>query len=73
MVANQEVFCDVLNRTLPNAWRFHLPNEIYFTSDGRAFDGTEIPADIRVPFFTLTELEMGRDSALDEATRQSAN
>jgi C-terminal processing protease CtpA/Prc len=27
----QGVFSDVLNRSLPNGWRFHLPNEIYFT------------------------------------------
>lgn len=66
----QGVFSDVLNRTLPNGWRFRLPNEIYFTADGRAFDGNGIPPDIRVPFFSAKDLQIGQDAALEEAIRQ---
>ncbi len=68
----QGVFSDVLNRRLPNGWRFDLPNEIYFTADGKAFDGNGIPPDVRVPFFSAKDLQIGQDTALDEAIRQLA-
>jgi hypothetical protein len=63
----QGVFSDVLNRKLPNGWRFGLPNEVYLTSDGNAFDGTGIPPDIRLSFFSAADLSKGRDEALEEA------
>jgi C-terminal processing protease CtpA/Prc len=44
-----------------------MPNEIYLTTDGRAFDGTGIPPEIRVSFFSQADLENGRDAALEEA------
>lgn len=63
----QGVFSDVLDRTLPNGWTFGLPNEIYLTEDGKAFDGDGVPPDIEVPVFPATDLAGGRDSALDKA------
>jgi len=69
----QGVFSDVLNRSLPNGWRFHLPNEIYFTADGKAFDGTGIPPDIHVRFFSAVDLQIGRDSALESAMQRLEN
>lgn len=69
----QGVFSDVLSRSLPNGWRFHLPNEVYLTVDGKAFDGTGVPPDVRVPFFTGADLYEGRDRALEEAIKQLAN
>ena len=69
----QGVFSDVLSRSLPNGWRFHLPNEIYLTANGKAFDGTGVPPDIRVPFFSGVDLENGRDAALEEALKQLTN
>src|SRR5215813_13100041 len=63
----QGVFSDVLGRKLPNGWRFGLPNEIYVTKDGKAFDGTGVPPDIEVPIFPAEDLTNGRDSALDKA------
>src|ERR1019366_1062032 len=63
----QGVFSDVLGRTLPNGWSFGLPNEVYLTKDGKAFDGPGVPPDVRVPFFSREELESGRDAALDKA------
>jgi C-terminal processing protease CtpA/Prc len=65
----QGVFSDILSRSLPNGWRFHLPNEIYLTADGRAFDGTGVPPDLRVPFFTGPDMQNGRDSALEAAIK----
>jgi len=63
----QGVFSDVLERSLPNGWRFGLPNEVYLTKDGKAFDGPGVPPDVRVPFFSRGDLESGRDAALDKA------
>ena len=61
------MFSDVLVRRLPNGWRFGLPNEIYLTKDGKAFDGAGVPPDVAVPIFPAEDLSSGRDSALDKA------
>ena len=61
------MFSDVLVRRLPNGWRFGLPNEIYLTKDGQAFDGAGVPPDIAVPIFPAEDLSNGRDSVLDKA------
>ncbi len=63
----QGVFSDVLGRKLPNGWTFGLPNEIYLTKDGKAFDETGVPPDIEVPIFPAEDLTDGRDSCLDKA------
>ncbi len=63
----QGVFSDVLNRILPNGWRFRLPNEIYFTSDEKSFDAAGVPPDVRIPFFSPEDIQNGRDTALDKA------
>lgn len=63
----QGVFSDVLGRKLPNGWSFGLPNEIYLTKDGKAFDGPGVPPDIEVPIFPADDLANGRDSALNKA------
>jgi hypothetical protein len=63
----QGVFSDVLGRRLPNGWRFGLPNEIFVTESGKAFDGPGIPPDIKVPVFPKEDLEKGRDGGLEKA------
>jgi hypothetical protein len=63
----QGVFSDVLGRKLPNGWSFGLPNEIYLTKDGKAFDGPGVPPDIEAPIFSAEDLASGRDSALNKA------
>lgn len=63
----QGVFSDVLARKLPNGWSFGLPNEVYLTKDGKAFDGPGVPPDIEVPVFSSEDLADGRDSALNKA------
>jgi Peptidase family S41 len=65
--STQGVFSDVLGRRLPNGWTFGLPNEIYLTKDGKAFDGTGVPPDIDVAIFPAEDLAKGRDSALENA------
>jgi C-terminal processing protease CtpA/Prc len=63
----QGVFSDVLERTLPNGFRFIAPNEEYRTRSGRTFDGPGIPPHHRVPVFTEEEFANDRDSAFDLA------
>lgn len=69
----QGVFSDVLRRSLPNGWYFGLPNEVYYTADGTAFDAIGVPPDIQVSFFTLEDLKVSRDAALEEAIRRLTN
>ncbi len=66
----QGVFSDVLRRSLPNGWSFGLPNEVYYTADGTAFDAVGVPPDILMPFFNPEDLQASRDSTLEEAIRQ---
>jgi hypothetical protein len=49
-----------------NGWSFALPNEVYPTKNGKAFDGTGVPPDVRVPFFSREDLAAGRDAELDQ-------
>jgi hypothetical protein len=63
----QGVFSDVLNRRLPNGWTFGLPNEVFLTPDGKAFDGPGIPPDIPIPVFAASDLAAGKDPAMAKA------
>jgi Peptidase family S41/Tricorn protease C1 domain len=63
----QGVFSDVLGRKLPNGFRFGLPNEVFVTKDGLAFDGPGIPPHVAVPVFPKEDLRQGRDGALEKA------
>jgi hypothetical protein len=63
----QGVFSDVLGRHLPNGWLFGLPNEVYRTADGTAFDGPGIPPDIAVPVFAAADVAAGKDPAMAKA------
>ena len=69
----QGVFCDVLDRHLPNGWTFGLPNAIYRTGDGTAFDVTGIPPDIEVPVFKDSDIQARKDPAMAEAVKVLAN
>ena len=65
----QGVFSDVLGRRLPNGWHFGLPNEVFRTPDGTAFDGIGIAPDIRVPVFADDDVASGNDPAMAEALK----
>jgi C-terminal processing protease CtpA/Prc len=62
----QGVFSDVLGRRLPNGWRFGLPNE-RFVTNGKSYDGPDIPPTIAVPVFPPADLANGRDTAIEKA------
>jgi hypothetical protein len=63
----QGVFSDVLERRLPNGWRFGLPNEVYRTAQGTAFDVQGIPPDIAVPVFADEDVAAGNDPGMATA------
>lgn len=63
----QGVFSDVFGHKLPNGWTFGLPNELYLTKTGKAFDGRGVPPDIRVPVYPKVDLESRRDGAVEKA------
>jgi C-terminal processing protease CtpA/Prc len=63
----QGVFSDVLGRTLPNGWRFGLPNELFLTAQETSFDGPGIPPTIPVATFAKPDLDAGRDPPLERA------
>jgi C-terminal processing protease CtpA/Prc len=62
----QGVFSDVLVRSLPNGWRFGLPNE-RFVTEGRSYDGPGIAPDVPVSSFTPEGLASGRDAGIEAA------
>ena len=63
----QGVFSDVLGRSMPNGWRFGLPNEVFRASDGKTFDGMGIPPDVTVAMFADADLAAGRDPGIEKA------
>lgn len=63
----QGVFSDVFGHRLPNGWYFGVPNELYVTKDGKSFDRVGISPDVRIPVFPASDLEKGRDGALEKA------
>jgi len=63
----QGVFSDVLVRRLPNGWSFGLPNEVYRTAQGQAFDMPGISPDISVPVFLDDDVLSGNDPAMKKA------
>jgi hypothetical protein len=65
----QGVFCDVMDRHLPNGWTFGLPNAVYRTDNGTAFDVTGIPPNIDVPLFSEGDLAAAKDPGLAKAVQ----
>jgi hypothetical protein len=67
--STQGVFCDVLERRLPNGWTFALPNAVFRTEEGEAFDVRGIPPDIGAPVFADDDVTAGRDPGMAAAVR----
>jgi hypothetical protein len=65
--STQGVFCDILDRHLPNGWTFGLPNAVYRTPEGKSFDVTGIPPDIQIPVFANGDVRAGKDPAMAKA------
>jgi C-terminal processing protease CtpA/Prc len=56
-----------LGATSPNGWTFGLPNEVFFTPEGTAFDGPGIPPDIHVEVFAAADVAAGKDPGMAKA------
>ena len=65
----QGLFCASPDRRLPNGWTFALPNAVYRTADGMAFDVLGIPPGIEVPVFGDADVAAGKDPAMETAMR----
>ena len=65
----QGVFCDSLERHLPNGWTFELPNAVYRSSNGKAFDVSGVPPDMAVQVFADDDVTAGRDPVVASALR----
>jgi C-terminal processing protease CtpA/Prc len=65
----QGLFCDPLDRRLPNGWSFALPNAVYRTADGRAFDVQGIPPDMPAPVFADDDVAARKDPAMATALK----
>jgi hypothetical protein len=68
--STQGLFSDTLSRRLPNGWTIYLPNEVFRTEQGNAFDAVGIPPDIPIPVFTDSDIAADRDPALLAALSQ---
>jgi Peptidase family S41/Tricorn protease C1 domain len=68
--STQGVFSDVMSRRMPNGWEFGLPNEIFLTESGQAFDAVGVPPEVQRPVFARRDLLLGKDPALDTAIRR---
>lgn len=65
--ATQGALSDVLERKLPNGFGFTLSNEFYYSSDGEWFEGSGIPVDVEVPFFTQEQRDAEADAGIEMA------
>jgi hypothetical protein len=65
----QGLFCDPLDRRLPNGWSFSLPNAVYRTADGRAFDVQGIPPDMPASVYVDEDVAAGKDPAMTMALK----
>lgn len=65
--ATQGALSDMLERTLPNGFRFTLSNEFYLSNEGEWFEDSGIPVEIEVPYFSREQREEGIDAGLEVA------
>jgi C-terminal processing protease CtpA/Prc len=65
----QGLFCDPLDRHLPNGWSYSLPNAVYRTTDERAFDVLGIPPDITARVFADDDVAARKDPAMAVALK----
>jgi hypothetical protein len=71
--ATHGALSNVLEWTLPNGFTIGLSNEFYLTPNGEWYEGTGIPVDIEVPFFTREQREQGIDLGIEAAAAYLLN
>jgi C-terminal processing protease CtpA/Prc len=60
-------FSDQLIRTLPSGTLYTLSTEFYMSVAGEEFEGSGVPVDIEIPYFTLEQREAEQDLGLEAA------
>jgi carboxyl-terminal processing protease len=60
-------FSDQLIRTLPSGTLYTLSTEFYMSVTGEEFEGSGVPVDIEIPYFTLEQREAEQDLGLEAA------
>lgn len=71
--ASHGAFSNVLEWTLPNGFNIGMSNEFYLTPEGVWYEGSGIPVDIEVPFFTREQREQGIDLGIEAAAAHLLN
>lgn len=61
------VHSDVLERRLPNGWRFTLSNEVYELPDGTLFEGRGMAPDVELEMLRAEDRAVGRDAGIEAA------
>ena len=65
--ASQGALSDMLERHLPNGFRFSLSNEFYLSAEGEWFEDVGIPVEHEVAYFTQAQRAEGVDAGLEAA------
>lgn len=64
---------DALSIFLPNGILVNLSNEFYLSPNGEWFEGTGVPVDVHVPFFTLEQRATLTDAGIEKAIDMMPN
>ena len=65
--ASQGALSDMLERHLPNGFRFSLSNEFYLSAEGEWFEDVGVPVEYEVAHFTQAQRAQGVDTGLESA------
>ena len=61
------IHSDMLERHLPNGWKFYLSNEVYRNPQGKVYEKVGIPPDHRIGMFTLNDFRDEKNKAVVQA------
>ncbi|MFS1703191.1 S41 family peptidase [Alteromonas sp. AMM-1] len=65
--ATQGIFSDILEWVLPGGHTLGLSNEVYLSANDEWFEGSGIPVDIEVPYFSREDRDNTVDSGIETA------
>ena len=60
------IFSNMLEKKLPNGWKYTLSHQVYYSADKTCYEGKGIPVDIRL-INKRTDLEKGEDPLIIKA------
>jgi C-terminal processing protease CtpA/Prc len=60
------IFSNMLERKLPNGWKYTLSHQVYYSSDKTCYEGKGIPVDIKL-LNKRADLEKGVDPLIIKA------